>query len=402
MVTKLTDNPDIQDILTREKALQDSGAYVYMKEIEGTTNRTVMSGGSEMIMLGSYSYLGLIDHPEIMKASEDALRKYGAGAGGVRLLTGTTTIHKELEDKLAKFKKTEDAIVFSSGFMTNIAVLSSLFDQRDLIVIDRFAHQSIYDGAGLSKAKWMKFRHNDLDHLRAILKLHRPNYKRVVIVVDAVYSMDGDIAPMPEIIEIAKEYDAFTMVDEAHSIGVLGEKGTGIEEYFGLDPDAIDLKMGTFSKSIPSIGGYLAAKKDVITYLRFTGHPFVFSAALPPASVGAAMKALDVILAEPERVKMLHKNIDYFLNGVKALGFDVLKSKDTAIIPVMIGDNIQTFGFAKAMHDAGIFVSPIVYPAVPHDGGRLRCCVMATHTKEDLDKVIGAMGHIGKAMGIIK
>ncbi len=397
----ITEHEAIKQIVQREQLTKANNIYTYMQPIDGVTNRTVMSNGKEMIMLGSYSYLGLIDHPDITKASKEAIDKYGTGAGGVRLLTGTTDLHIALEKKIASFKKTEDAVIYSSGFLTNIAIISSLFNVGDLILIDRFAHQSIYDGCMLSKAHWKRFRHNDMDHLRELLEKHRSEYKRVVIAVDAVYSMDGDIANMPEIISLAKEFDAFTMVDEAHALGVIGETGHGIDEYFDLPPGSIDIMMGTFSKAIPSIGGYIAGKKDLITFLRYSSHPFIFSAAMAPASTAAALAALEVIEKEPERVKKLHHNIKYFIENVKRLGFDTLKSTDTSIIPVIIGDDITTFKFAKLMFNEGIFVSPIVYPAVPADSGRLRCCVMATHTKEDIDKVVSSMEKVGKMLKII-
>lgn len=213
-------------------------------------------------MLGSYSYLGLINHPEIKKAAKEAIDKYGTGAGGVRLLTGTLDLHKKLERKIAEFKNAEDAVVYSSGYVTNEAILSSIFGKGDLIIIDRFAHASIYSGCTLSKAEWTRFQHNDMEDLERVLKENREKYDNIVIAVDGVYSMDGDVAHMPEIIELAKEYDAFTMVDEAHAIGVLGETGRGVEEYFGLKKDDIDIKMGTLSKAIPSVGGYITGKKN--------------------------------------------------------------------------------------------------------------------------------------------
>ncbi|MHA2252693.1 MAG: aminotransferase class I/II-fold pyridoxal phosphate-dependent enzyme [Candidatus Kariarchaeaceae archaeon] len=391
----------VAEVVEREKMVKSAGIYTYMQTIENATNRTVISNGKEMVMLGSYSYLGLIDHPRIIEASIEGTRKFGTGAGGVRLLTGTTSIHKELEKKIADYKRSEDAIVYSSGFLTNVAFFATMFDVGDLILLDRFAHQSIYDGAMLSKAHWRKFQHNDMDHLRKLLEQYRDKYDKVVIAVDAVYSMDGDIAPLPEIIELAKEFNVLTMVDEAHAIGVIGKTGRGIDEYYDLEPGSIDFWMGTFSKAIPSIGGYLAAKKDFISYLRYTSHPFIFSAALPPNCVATSIESLNVIQDEPDRVNELHKNIKYFIEGLKNLGFNTLNSKDTSIIPVIIGDDITTFTFSKMMFESGIFVSPIVYPAVPNDSGRLRCCVMATHTKEDLDKSLAVMEAVGKKLRII-
>lgn len=373
----------------------------YMLPIEGATGRTVQIEGKELIMLGSYSYLDLISHPEIIKVAHETLDKYGTGAGGVRLLTGTTDLHKELERKIADFKKTDDAILYSSGYVTNMALMSTLFGKDDLIVIDKYDHQSIYDGCILSKAEWKRFNHNNLTDLERILEENREKYKRILVAVDGVYSMDGDIAPMPEIIEIAKQYDAFTMVDEAHGIGSIGPNGRGIDDYYDLSPGAVDIYMGTLSKAIPSIGGYVAGNKDMITFLRYTSNAFIFSAALPPVSVAVANKALDIILNDKERIKALQKNIHFFISGLKELGFNTLASKDTPIIPVIIGNDVKTFKFAKKMKKEGIMIPPIVFPAVPRDGGRLRCCVMATHTEEDLKYILDTMENIGKGLGVI-
>ncbi|MCK4845201.1 MAG: aminotransferase class I/II-fold pyridoxal phosphate-dependent enzyme [Candidatus Heimdallarchaeota archaeon] len=373
----------------------------YMLPIEGATSRTVQIEGKELIMLGSYSYLDLISHPEIIKVAHETLDKYGTGAGGVRLLTGTTDLHKELERKIADFKKTDDAILYSSGYVTNMALMSTLFGKDDLIVIDKYDHQSIYDGCILSKAEWKRFNHNNLTDLERILEENREKYKRILVAVDGVYSMDGDIAPMPEIIEIAKQYDAFTMVDEAHGIGSIGPNGRGIDDYYDLSPGAVDIYMGTLSKAIPSIGGYVAGNKDMITFLRYTSNAFIFSAALPPVSVAVAIKALDIILNDKERIKALQKNIHFFISGLKELGFNTLASKDTPIIPVIIGNDVKTFKFAKKMKKEGIMIPPIVFPAVPRDGGRLRCCVMATHTEEDLKYILDTMENIGKGLGVI-
>ena len=240
-----------------------------------------------------------------------------------------------------------------------------------------------------------------MDDLSRVLEENRENYKRVIVVVDGVFSMDGDIAPMPEIIEIAKQYDSSTMVDEAHALGAVGPNGRGVDDYFDLEPGAVDIYMGTLSKAIPSVGGYIAAKKDVITYLKFTSNAFIFSAALPPVSTAVALKALEIIETDKERIKSLQKNYAKFINGVKEIGYDTLKSKDTPIVPVVIGDDVKTFRFAKQMKKEGILVPPIVFPAVPRDKGRLRCCVMATHTEEEIDYIIETMEKIGKNLKVI-
>jgi len=401
-VTDITKIERVAKLLKRERKLRLARLNdVYMKPIEGPTDRLVTSEKKDYIMLGSYSYLGLINHPEIKKAAKEAIDKYGTGAGGVRLLTGTLDLHKKLERKIAEFKNTEDAVVYSSGYVTNEAILSSIFGKGDLIIIDRFAHASIYSGCILSKAEWTRFQHNDMEDLERVLKENREKYDNIVIAVDGVYSMDGDVAHMPEIIELAKKYDAFTMVDEAHAIGVLGETGRGVEEYFGLKKDDIDIKMGTLSKAIPSVGGYIAGKKELMTFLRYSSNPFIFSAALPPPSAAAALKAFEIIENEPERIKQVQHNAKEFIKGVKEIGFDTLKSKDTAIIPVIIGPEVKTFRFARKLEKEGIIVPPVVYPAVPRDGGRLRCCVMATHTEEDMQKILEKFEKVGKELEVI-
>ena len=288
-----------------------------MLPIQSAALNEVMINNQKYIMLGSYSYLGLINHPEILKTAHETIDKYGSGAGGVRLLTGTTDIHVQLERKIADFKRTEGAVVYSSGYVTNMTVISSLFEKEDLIIIDKYDHQSIYDGCILSKADWKRFNHNDITDLERILENYRSEYKRVLIVVDGVYSMDGDIAPMPEIIEVAKQYDAFTMVDEAHALGTVGPNGKGVDDYFNLKPGAVDIFMGTLSKAIPSVGGYIAAKRDVIAYLNYTSNAFIFSAALPPMCTAVALKALDIIETEKDRIHMLQRNYRSFIKGVQ-------------------------------------------------------------------------------------
>ncbi len=401
IITDIIDNKKIKDLLNREKNLLRFGLMTYMLPIQGAASKKVMVDNQELLMLGSYSYLGLVTHPEIIATAHEAIDKYGSGAGGVRLLTGTADIHEELEKKISDFKRTESTIVYSSGYVTNMTLISTLFGKDDLIVIDKYDHQSIYDGCILSKADWKRFNHNDMSDLERVLDENRSNYKRVLVVVDGVYSMDGDIAPMPEIIEVAKQHDSFTMVDEAHALGTIGPNGRGVDDYFDLEPGAVDLYMGTLSKAIPSIGGYIAARKEVISYLKFTSNAFVFSAALPPICAAVAVKAFEIIEKDKNLIKTLQKNYSHFIKGVQDLGYNTLKSKDTPIVPVIIGDDIKTFRFAKKMKKEGILVPPIVYPAVPKEAGRLRCCVMATHTEEEVDYILETMEKIGKSMNVI-
>jgi len=358
-----------------------------------------MVDGKEMIMLGSYNYLGLIGHPKISQAMKNAIDKYGSGAGGVRLLTGNNVLNEQLEKKIAGFKGTEDAVIYSSGFVANLAVISALFDKEDRLIIDRFAHQSIYRGCNLSGASIERFKHNDIEDLKRVLQESK-NFRKKMILVDAVYSMEGDISPLPEIIELAKEFDANVMVDEAHSIGVLGETGHGINEHFGIDVRDIDVCMGTLSKTIPSVGGYVAGSHKLVNFLKHYSDPFIFSAALPPSDVAASIAAFEVIQEEKERVVRLKENIRIYREGVGKLGFKTVDAP-TAIIPIIIGDDMSSYKFAKMMQEKGIYVLPVVYPAVPKEQGRLRTCLMASHTKEDIKTVLDTLEEVGKGMKII-
>jgi len=374
-------------------------AYTFQQPIDLLEDATVVIGGSKKIMMSSYSYLGLLKDPRIITASVEALKKYGTGASGVRMLTGTTTLHLELERRIAQFKNTEAAVVYSSGFLTNVAVISTLFDNHDIIFADYLAHQSIFDACKLSGAKVLKFKHNDMAELHTLLKA-APSAQKKLIVTDAVFSMDGDIACLPEIVELAKQYGCAVLIDEAHAIGVLGETGRGIDEYFDLSSSDVDIFMGTLSKAIPSSGGYVAGRGDLIYYLKHASNPYVFSAALSPAETAAAIKALDIIKKEPWRIKRLRENIAYFVRGMRANGFALMNS-ETAIIPILIGDDRKTFQLTKMMNDRNVFVCPVVFPAVPLNKSRIRNCIMANHTKEQLDYVIEAYRESGKQLEII-
>jgi len=374
--------------------------YFYLQPTTGPTNHTVtLTDGREMVMMASYSYLGLIGHPRIDAAATAAVEKYGSGAGGVRLLTGTTDLHEELEARIAAFNGREDACVYSSGYMTNIAIVTGLLGPGDLILMDKLDHASIVDGCLLSGAKWKTYRHNDMDHLEKLLSGAQGEYNTVMVVADSVFSMDGDIMDLPATSELCRKYGARLMVDEAHSVGSLGKTGHGIEEHFGMS-GVIDLKMGTMSKAIPSIGGYLAGSAEIVHYQRHMSRPFIFSAALPPAQSAAALTAFDVIEDEPERVARLHENTAYWTAGLKAQGWNTMLS-DSCVVPTLVGDENKTMDLTRMLFDRNIFVCPIVHPAVPRGMDRLRTTVMATHTREDLDKALGAFGESGRALGII-
>ncbi len=377
---------------------KEANRYFYLREIQSPSSARVMVEGKESINLASYGYLGLVDHPKIVKAAKDAIDRYGSGAGGVRLLAGTTSIHKKLEEKLADFKKTETAILFSSGYVTNLSTISCLTDPKDIILIDKLDHASIIDGCMLSGARFKTYKHNNMEHLEKILEKSK-DYNNKVIIADAVFSMDGDIADLPNIRKLADRYGADVMIDEAHALGVLGETGRGIEQHFDIE-GSVDIKMGTLSKTIPSVGGYIAAKKDLIDYLKHISRGFVFSASLPPSAVAAALASLEVMEEETWRCEKLRKNRVMFNQGLIEMGYNTMNS-ETAIVPILIGDEKRTLELARFINDNGLYVCPILYPAIPKNTNRIRNHVMATHSKEDIKKALDIYYKGGKKIGII-
>ncbi len=384
----------------RRDAMDDADRYFYLQPTVGPVNHTVrMADGREMVMLASYSYLGLIGHPRIDEAAIAAIEEYGSGAGGVRLLTGTNQLHEQLEERVARFTKREDACVYSSGYVTNLAIITGLTGPGDLVVMDKLDHASIVDGCLLSGAKWKTYHHNDMAHLEKVLADAAGEYSTILVVADSVFSMDGDIVDLPSARALCDRFGARLMIDEAHSIGALGDTGHGIEEHFGMF-GAIDVKMGTLSKSIPSVGGYCAGARDMVEYLRHYSRPFIFSAALPPAQTAAAMVAFDVIEDEPWRVTQLHRQQERYASGLAAQGWETMDSA-TCVVPVFVGDETRTMDLTRMLFDRGIFVCPIVHPAVPRGTDRLRTCLMATHTDEDIDRALAAFEESGKALGLI-
>ncbi len=383
----------------RRERMQEADRYFYLQTITGPTNHRVVAEGRDMVMMASYSYLGLIGHPVITAAAAGAVKEYGSGAGGVRLLTGTTDLHERLEARIAAFTGREDACVYSSGYVANIAIITGLMGPGDLVLMDKLDHASIVDGCLLSGAKWKTYRHNDMEHLGKLLAVAEGEYQTVLVVADSVFSMDGDVMDLPATAEMCRRHGARLMVDEAHSIGSLGATGHGIEEHFDM-PGAIDLKMGTLSKAIPSVGGYLAATSEIVDYQRHMSRPFIFSAALPPASAAAAIAAMDVLEREPERVELLHRQAEKYRDGLKAQGWNLMRST-TCVVPVLIGDEDATMDLTRLLFDAGIFVCPIVHPAVPKGTDRLRTTVMATHTDEDITQALDAFADAGRTLGLI-
>lgn len=380
---------------------KDVGLYFYLEATQEIlpNGRVVVENHGEMIMLGSYSYLGLIGHPEINAAAKAAVDHYGTGTHGVRLLAGSLQLHNELESRIAAFKQTEEAITFSSGYVTNLATISSLLRKDDTLICDKLNHASIVDGCLLATANFVRFRHNDMDHLERRLREAGENGRKLV-VADSVFSMDGDIINLPEVVRLCRQYGAYLMIDEAHSIGVLGETGHGIEEHFNLPPDCIDIKMGTLSKAIPSAGGYVAGNRELIQFLKHEARAFIFSAALPPASAAAAIAAFDVIEAEPWRVRKLQENYDHFAGRLREAGFDLLFT-ETAIVPVVCGSTDRAATLAKYCQDRGIFVQAVVSPVVPEGLERLRACVSSAHCIEDIDYCADTIIEGGRLLGII-
>ena len=358
-----------------------AGIYPYFREIESEQDTEVIINGKKVLMFGSNSYMGLTNHPKVKEAAIEATKKYGTGLAGSPFLNGTLDIHKELERKLAAFVGKEDAMLYSSGFEVNLGVVSSLTGRNDSIILDEQDHASIIEGRRLSFSKALKYKHNDMASLEEQLKKCSPEEVKL-IVTDGVFSMEGDVANLPEIVRLAKQYDATVMVDEAHSIGVFGRQGRGTCDHFGVTDD-VDLIMGTFSKSFASLGGFIACDKTITNFLRHHSRSYIFTASITPASTAAASAALDIMMNEPERMEHLWEITNYALEGFRNMGCEI-GNTSTPIIPLYIRDNNLTFMITKELSDAGIFVNPVVSPAVaPHDT-LIRFSLMATHTKEQV------------------
>lgn len=378
-----------------------AGIYPYFRIIESDQDTEVIINGKKVLMFGSNSYLGLTNHPKVKEASIDAIKKYGSGMAGSRFLNGTLDLHIELERKLAHFMRKDDAIVFSTGFNVNQGVISCITGREDYIIWDELNHASIIEGQRLSFSKKLKFRHNDMVSLERQLIKCNPN-KVKLIVVDGVFSMEGDIANLPEIIRLAKKYNANVMVDEAHGIGVMGKNfnGKGACEQLGVLDD-VDLVMGTFSKSLASIGGFIAADNITINYLRHNARPYIFSASITPSATAAASAALDILKREPERIENLWSLTDYSLKRFKDNGFEI-GDTSTPIIPLFVRDNDKTFIITKMLFEAGIFVNPVVPPGVAAEDTLIRFSLMATHTIEQIDEAIDKITNIFRQLDIIK
>ncbi len=382
---------------TLPQKIQQMGLYPFFRTIESEQDTVVKINGKDVMMFGSNSYLGLTNHPKLKEASIQAIHKYGSGCAGSRFLNGTLDIHLELEEKLAHYVGKPGALVFSTGYQVNLGVISSIPGRHDYLILDDLDHACIIDGARLSFAKVMKYSHNDMESLeKALSRCEQDKIK--LIAIDGVFSMEGDIAKLPEIVQLAEKYNANIMVDDAHGLGVLGKNGSGTADHFGLT-DKVDLIMGTFSKSLASIGGFIAADLDTINYLKHNARSLIFSASIAPANAASVIAAIDLIQAEPQRIQRLWDNTHYAMKTLKEAGFDTGHSV-TPIIPILIRDDFKTFQLTKLALDNGIFVNPVVSPAVPSTSSLIRYSLMATHTKEQIDRSVEVLHKIAKQIGV--
>lgn len=373
---------------TDAKEVINAGIYPYFHALESGQDTEVIMEGRNTIMIGSNNYLGLTSDPRIKKAAIKAVEQFGSGCSGSRFLNGTLTIHLELEERLAKFVHKEAALSFSTGYMTNLGIISALAGRHDYVICDSENHASILDACRLSYAKMLKFEHNDMQDLERILNNIDDTHGKL-IVVDGVFSMEGDIADLPNIVKLAKKYGAKIMVDDAHGFGVLGEHGRGTAEYFGLE-DEVDIIMSTFSKSLASMGGFMAAKEEIIHFVKHTSRPLIFCASIPPSNAAAALEALNIIEAEPERMKNLRNISTYMREGLKKINIPIYEANNsiTPVIPVMTWDNERTLVATKRLLEAGVYVNPVISPAVKPGLCRLRTSYTATHTTEQMDRAL--------------
>ena len=382
----------------RVRLARDANAYSYYRTISSAQDPVVTHDGQELVMLGSNNYLGLTSHPEVKEAAATALALYGTGSAGSRLLNGTLDLHVALEARLAEFMQREAALTFSTGFQVNLGVLSCLLGRSDVAVLDNLNHASIIDGCRLGFGRTYKYRHNDMADLEKKLAV-AGGERGAIVVVDGVFSMEGDLADLPPIAERCRRFGARLMVDDAHGLGVLGENGRGTAEHFGLEHE-VDLVMGTFSKSLATVGGFIAGDAYVVDHIKHNARSEIFSAAPPPASVAAALKALEIVEREPERRKQLWENTDYMKRELDGLGFDT-GSSASPVIPIVVGEDMSAWRTTARLQEEGVFVNPVVSPAVPEGRAMIRTSYMATHTREHLDMALGALERIGREMGII-
>ncbi|PWK78205.1 8-amino-7-oxononanoate synthase [Mucilaginibacter oryzae] len=377
--------------------LRERGLYPYFRPIESAQDTEVIIDGQRVLMFGSNSYLGLTNHPKIKEASKKAIDKYGTGCAGSRFLNGTLDIHIELENRLASYVGKQATVLFSTGYQVNLGVLSCVTGRNDYIILDEYDHACIIDGSRLSFSKVIKYAHNDMADLERKLSI-LPEDAVKIIAVDGIFSMEGDIVKLPKIVELADTYGANIMVDDAHSLGVIGYKGAGTASHFNLTND-VDLIMGTFSKSLASLGGFIASDQDTIDYIKHRARSLMFSASMPPGSVASVIAALDIIESEPERIEKLWDNTNYAMKLLLEEGFD-LGPTESPILPIYVRDNEKTFAVTKYLQNLGVFVNPVVSPAVPSDSSLLRFSLMATHTFEQIDEAVDKLTKAFKAVGV--
>jgi 8-amino-7-oxononanoate synthase len=391
----------LQERLSKYDAPQKAmaaGIYPYFREIESDQDTVVKINGKEVLMFGSNSYLGLTNHPKIKEAAKKAIDKYGTGCAGSRFLNGTLDIHIQLEERLANLVGKDGALCYSTGFQVNLGVVSVLTGRKDHVLLDELDHASIIEGSRLSFSKVLKFKHNNMHALESKLKHCTPDSLKLV-VVDGIFSMEGDIIKLPDLVKLGEKYNATIMVDDAHSLGVLGKNGSGTASHFGLT-DKVDLIMGTFSKSLASLGGFIASDKDTINYIKHNSRSLIFSASMTPASAASVLAAIEIMVSEPERIQHLWDITRYALKGFKDMGFDTGKS-ETPIIPLFIRDDIKSLILTQKLLREGIFVNPVVSPAVPKEDCLIRYSLMATHTKEQIDISIEKITKIAKELKIL-
>lgn len=406
VVTIMKDTTRIMKPLQQKLSAYDApqkakaaGVYPYFRAISSEQDTEVMINGKKVLMFGSNSYMGLTNHPKVIEAAVEATRKYGTGLAGSPFLNGTLTIHKDLEARLADYVGKEDAMIYSTGFGVNLGVVSTLTGREDYIILDEQDHASIIEGRRLSFSNYLKYKHNDMESLEAQLKKCEPD-KVKLIVTDGVFSMEGDVANLPEIVRLAKKYNATVMVDEAHGIGVFGRQGRGTCDHFGVTDD-VDLIMGTFSKSLASLGGFIATDKTITNYLRHHSRSYIFTASITPASTAAVNAALDIIESEPERQEHLWKITKYALDNFRAMGCEIGHTS-TPIIPLFIRDDYKTFRVTRDLLDEGVFVNPVVTPAVAPQDTLIRYSLMATHTEEQVQRSLEAIEKVFKKNGLLK
>lgn len=384
--------PDYRKLLEQIQAMKDTGAFnPYFTMHDGLNNHTTVINGQEFINYSSYNYIGLSGDSRVSAFAQEAISQFGTSVSASRIVSGERPLHRKLETELASFIGTEDCIVYVGGHSTNVTTIGHLFGEDDLIVHDALIHNSALEGCKLSGARRISFPHNNWKALDEILRNQRHKYKRVLLVIEGTYSMDGDIPDLPKFIEIKKHHKTFLMVDEAHSIGVLGKNGRGIGEYFGIDPADVDLWMGTLSKSFASCGGYIAGCKALVEYLKYSAPGFVYSVGMSPPNAAAALAAIDVLKAEPERVTCLHRRSKLFLELAREQGLNTGMSHNTPIVPVILGNSLQCIQLSQALFEQGINVRPIIYPAVPDKEARLRFFITSTHTEEQIRFTVSAI-----------